>query len=77
MLTEIKKLFTKYKSISLYDLSLHFEMEALAMQQMLEIWIKKGKLEKKDLSCLKVSCAGCVKNNCEPSKMIFYERRDL
>ena len=73
MLTEIKRLIAKQKRISLYDLSIHFGVEESAMEKMLETWLQKGKLKRTDFSYCQSACTGCVKFNCFPSKMIFYE----
>lgn len=74
MLSAIKKMFALQNTISLYDLSLHFDVDKSAMEKMLEVFIRKGKLRKKDLEgCNGKSCGGCSENNHEPAQMILYE----
>jgi hypothetical protein len=73
MLTEIKKLLKERESISLYDLSLHFCVEESAMENMMEIFLRKGTAKKADIDCSTGSCGGCVMKTCHPSKMIYYQ----
>ncbi|MBU1862255.1 MAG: FeoC-like transcriptional regulator [Candidatus Omnitrophica bacterium] len=70
MLTEIKKLLIERKTVSLYDLCVHFNSEATAMEKMLEVWIHKGKLRKKEIQN---TCGSCHDMNCQREKMIMYE----
>ncbi len=73
MLTEIKKLLKERKSVSLHDLSLHFNVEESAMEQMMEIFLRKGMVEKTDTGCSTGSCGVCAMKTCYPSKSIFYQ----
>ncbi len=72
MITKIKNLFRERKKITLYDLSLIFEMDTKAMEKMLEILIDKGFITKKDINCEMNFCRGCSQP-CDPSRNIFYE----
>lgn len=72
MLQEIKKLFEERRAISLYDLKVHFDIDEVAMKDMLKVWIKKGKL-KAVSGCGSLPCEGCVADDCDPSKYLFYE----
>lgn len=72
MIGDIKKLLEKHQSISLYDLSVRFEMEISAMEKMLEMWVRKGKITKKDYACSSSGCGGCLDCSCDASKMIMY-----
>ena len=73
MLTEIKKLLKERESISLYDLSIHFEAEKSAMEKMMEIFLRKGTAKKTDIGCSTGSCGGCAMKTCQPANMIHYE----
>lgn len=73
MLFEIKKLLKKRESISLSDLSIHFEVEKSAMEKMMEIFLRKGTAKKTDTGCSTGSCGGCGMKSCRPAKMILYE----
>lgn len=74
MFKELKELFDKYTSLSLYDLSLYFDMDKEAMEQMLAMWVAKKKIVKKDLMCSTGACAGCIKTACDISKMVVYQK---
>lgn len=74
MLSEIKKIFNSQKTISLYELSSHFDVQNSAMETMLEVFIRKGKLKKKALEgCNGHSCSSCSEHDPEPSQTILYE----
>jgi len=55
ILTEIKHYIMEHKQVSLTDLALHFETDPEIMKDMLEHWIRKGRVEKVEIS----SCSGC------------------
>ena len=74
MLVDIKKMFQERKILSLYELSIHFEVESSAMEQMLERLIDMEEVKKKDLNCESQACGGCSSASCDPAKMIFYEK---
>lgn len=73
MLTEIKKLLKERESISLSDLSIHFEVEESAMEKMMEIFLRKGTAKKTDIGCSTGSCGGCTMKTYHLSKMIYYK----
>ncbi|MDO9577705.1 MAG: FeoC-like transcriptional regulator [Candidatus Cloacimonadales bacterium] len=58
MLLQILQLFEERKTISLSDLSLHFNIDKSAMQGMLNELVKKGKISRKHLEC-ETGCTGC------------------
>ena len=74
MLQEIKKLFEIHRLISLYDLKVHFDIDEEAMKDMLQIWIKKGKLIGSS-HCNQLPCEGCAADDCDPSKYQYYEEK--
>ncbi len=74
MLTEIRDLIVERKIISLYNLSLYFNVDERAMEKMVDLWIKKGKIKKTETeeSSFSNKCKGCTNKTCY-SKMVFYE----
>jgi len=74
MLIEIKKMLEARKILSLYELSVHFDVDPSAMDQVVQLLIDKGEVKKKDLNCGSKGCGGCSSGSCDPSKMVFYER---
>jgi putative ferrous iron transport protein C len=63
-LTELKQFFQANKVTTLNELAMHFDTNSNAIRDMLEIWIKKGKLRKVEDTAL----GGCGK--CYTCKMI-------
>jgi Mn-dependent DtxR family transcriptional regulator len=58
MLLKILELFEERKTLSLNDLSYHFEVEQYAMKAMLNELENKGKICRKKLEC-ETCCNGC------------------
>jgi predicted transcriptional regulator len=58
MLLQILHLFEERKTISLNDLSLHFDVDKSAMKSMLNELELKGKICRKRLEC-ETCCNGC------------------
>ena len=71
MLMEIKKLLQQREQMTLTDLARHFHVSETVMESMLKQWIKKGRVEVKELasgSCGS-SCGSC--DEAEQSKVIY------
>ncbi len=69
MLRDIKQLCSERKRISLYDLSIHFDVELSAMEKMIDKLIAKGSVKKQEFKV----CGGCAGGCCDPSKNVMYE----
>ena len=57
---QIKKYLANRKRAPLRDIAIHFRMDAGAIEPMLEIWLRKGKVKK--ISCefaCRCSCCDC------------------
>ncbi|WP_196137922.1 FeoC-like transcriptional regulator [Aliikangiella sp. G2MR2-5] len=60
MLMEIKKLLEERDQMTLTDLARHFYVSENVMQSMVDQWIRKGRIEKVELSGLcGSSCGSC------------------
>jgi len=59
MLTEIIKLMKQRKQLSLRAIAIHFRMESSAVEPMMDILLRKGKVKLLDSQCLSGSCSGC------------------
>lgn len=56
-------------ALSVQEISLALEIDPSALRPMLELLVRKGRIEKVELPC-KTSCTGgCTKSDC----MIFYK----
>ena len=66
---EIKKYLIKRQIVTLKDIAVHFRMETGAIEPILEMWERKGKLKKYkgNIGCQK----GCYK--CDPAILVTYE----
>lgn len=62
ILTEIRQYCHQRKVVSLRDLCTRFKTESSAMESMLEVWVRKGKLRLDD-GCSK-PCQGCGHGSC-------------
>ena len=58
MLTEILNVLKERGSMSLAEISRHFNSEVSAMQGMLEMLEAKGRIERLDTKC--ANCKGCI-----------------
>ena len=58
MLTEIIKLLEERGSLSLAEIARHFQMEISALEGMLELLQRKGRIEQLDTQCSR--CKGCA-----------------
>ena len=59
ILAEIKQYFQQHKSVSLQQLTLHFQSEPEAMRDMLAHWIRKGKVRKEIVNGVCRRCSEC------------------
>ncbi|WP_444994116.1 FeoC-like transcriptional regulator [Aliikangiella sp. IMCC44359] len=60
MLLKIKKLLSEREEMSLTDLARHFYVSEGVMESMLEQWLKKGKVSKRENSgSCSSSCGSC------------------
>ena len=71
MLMQIKKLLLEREEMTLTDLARHFYVSEAVMQSMLEQWIKKGRVEVKELvnGLCGTSCGSC--DEAEQNKTIY------
>jgi predicted transcriptional regulator len=72
MLVKLKNLIKKRKSVSLTDLSLHFNIEKSAVESMVEMLIKKNMVIKKNINYnCNGGCKGCFIKNCQSEQIIY------
>ena len=70
ILSDIRKYLSENKTVTLKDLSVHFDIEPDAMQGMLQAWIRKDKVRKYSGAPLcSHACAKCS----DPAAMELYE----
>lgn len=60
ILSEIKRYMKQRRSANLAEIALHFKSEPSAVQGMLEQWIRKGKMSRRQAS---EECGSCCKCN--------------
>ena len=68
ILSEIRDYLKQRGQCTLSDVALHFDTDANAVRGMLEIWVKKGKVEK---SSATASC-GTSCQSCDPATTEVY-----
>ncbi len=68
ILAEIRDYLKQRGQCTLSDIALHFDSDADAVRGMLEIWIKKGKVEKRSATA---SC-GTSCQSCDPATTEVY-----
>ena len=60
ILSEIRSFMQQHGQVSLSDIALHFDVEPDAARGMLDIWIKKGKVQRRSAtSSCGTSCSQC------------------
>ncbi len=69
ILADIKKYLSQRGSVSLSDISVHFDTDPEAMRGMLEQWIRKGRINKRILGA---SC-GSSCNKCDTKDTEMYQ----
>lgn len=76
LMTDIYQYIELKGRVSLLDLSRHFHIKESALIQMLDFWVKKGKLTVTNLTtsvCVgNKTCADC--HSCSESALLFYMR---
>ena len=68
ILSDIRSYLKERGQASLADIAMHFKAEPDAMRGMLEVWIRKGKVQKQSATA---SC-GSSCQQCEPSATEIY-----
>ncbi|VAW50160.1 hypothetical protein MNBD_GAMMA06-1711 [hydrothermal vent metagenome] len=68
ILSQVRDYLKKRGQCTLSDIALHFDTDANAVRGMLEIWIKKGKVEKQSATA---SC-GTSCQSCDPAATEVY-----
>ncbi len=68
LLTQLKSYLIKNKRAALMDMAHHFDMTPDAVKNMLEHWIRKGKVRHLEGSSCNKGCC-----QCDPSSMEIYE----
>ena len=56
ILSELKNYIKKRREVSLNDIALHFDIAPDAARGMLELWISKGKVQKKQTQSCESNC---------------------
>ncbi len=59
MLSEILKFMKRSNQVSLKDIAVHFRMESSAVEPMMDILLRKGKVKLFGAECSSGSCSGC------------------
>ena len=77
MISEIKQYFLEHKVVSLSDLSLHFNVEESAMEQILQLLIKKDFIKFIEQNHKSGLCDGCAISDCTSNKMKIFEICEL
>ena len=60
ILTHIKRFIKQEKIVSLQQISRHFDITPLAIEPMINFWIRKGLVRQCQQGC-KTTCFGCSK----------------
>lgn len=77
ILAAIKNLLRERTSISLRDLSLHFQIEESALEKMMELLVRHGDVSRLETNCSAGPCFGCPVGGGCLSRTIFYQTREL
>ena len=73
ILSDVRDYLKQRGQCTLSDIALHFDTDPDAVRGMLEIWMRKGKVEK--LSATNSCGSSC--NSCEPSATEIYVWREF
>ena len=73
ILSEVRDYLKQRGQCTLSDIALHFDIDPDAVRGMLEVWMRKGKVEK--LSATGSCGTSC--NSCEPAATEIYVWRDF
>lgn len=69
MLSEIIKLLAERGPMSLAELARHFESDVSALEPMLAVLERRGRIRRSETKC--AQCKGCVEVN--PADAVFFE----
>lgn len=73
ILSDIRDYLKQRGQCTLSDIALHFDTDADAVRGMLDIWIKKDKIEKRSAT----SSCGTSCQSCDPATTEVYTWREL
>ena len=68
ILSDLKRYLEERRQTTLADMALHFRADPEALRGMLEVWIRKGKVEKQRATA---SCGGSC-TQCDPAATEIY-----
>ncbi len=72
ILVEIKQFVSQNKTVSLAMVCQHFHISEETAEEMLAVWVRRGKVKRQELGSCVAGCGGCsLKGKC-PAKFIFY-----
>ena len=72
ILSDLKRYLEERGQATLADLALHFEAEPEVVRAMLEVWMRKGRVERSTVS---PNCGGTC-TRCAPESMEIYRWRN-
>lgn len=72
ILSEVRDYLKQRGQCTLSDIALHFDTDADAVRGMLDVWIRKGKVEKRSATA---SC-GTSCQSCDPASTEVYSWRE-
>jgi len=72
ILAEVRDYLKQRRQCALSDVAMHFDTDADAVRGMLEIWIKKGKIEKRSVT----AACGSSCQSCDPASTEIYIWRE-
>lgn len=72
MIIEITDYLRKYGRASLFDLSVHFQVEEAAMEKLLSTLEARGRIAKMDIKTCAGGCGSCSMSGCTASQWIIY-----
>jgi hypothetical protein len=74
ILSDIKHYVKTNKRVNLEDLALHFDADPRAIEGMMDVWIRKGRISRSDIKPLCTGgCASCSQCN---ARLTIYEWRN-
>lgn len=72
ILSQVRDYLKKRGQCTLSDIALHFDTDADAIRGMLEVWIRKGKVEKRSAT----NSCGTSCQSCDPAATEVYSWRE-
>jgi hypothetical protein len=71
ILSDIKHYMIANKRANLEDLALHFDVDSRAIEGMMDVWVRKGRISRSDIKPLCTGgCASCSQCN---SRLTIYQ----